>query len=85
MLGTHAHEGYCSLFVCVCVCVCLSVCYCSSANVRCVCAKLNLPAKVFKMQISLKLFLCRVIACFSLSHSQGGHLQSLKLPRGNFN
>ena len=34
-----------SLFVYVCVCVCLSVCYHFSANVRCVCDKLNLPAK----------------------------------------
>ena len=38
MLGMHAHEGYCSQFVCVCVC------YQSSASLWRACDKLNLPA-----------------------------------------
>ena len=48
-------EGYCSQFVClsvcrsvclcVCLCVCLYVCRQSSASVRRVCNKLNLPAR----------------------------------------
>ena len=52
-LGAPVHEGYCGLFVCVC----MSVCYHSSANVRCVCDKLNLLSKsflFFRMQISIK-------------------------------
>ena len=44
MLRTHAHEDYCS-HVCLCVCVCVCVCYHSSASVRRVCDKLNLPAR----------------------------------------
>ena len=35
--SAHAHESYSSLFV--------YVCYHSSASVRCVCDKLNLPAR----------------------------------------
>ena len=63
-------KGYCSLFVfvCVCVCVCLSVT--TLVPLYDVCNKLNLPAKpslnsnVFNLQILLKGFLSRVIACF---------------------
>ena len=39
-LGAHAHESYCSYFVCLCVCVC--VCHHSNASIQCVCNKLNL-------------------------------------------
>ena len=38
MLGAHAHESYCSQFVCLCVC------YQSSTSVQHACNKLNLPA-----------------------------------------
>ena len=72
--------------------VCVSVCYHSSASARCVCDNLNLPSMsslnskgLYKMQISLKHFLSQVTACFSLSHGQGGHFQSWKLPHGKFN
>ena len=42
MLGTHAHKGYSSQFVCLSVC--LSVCPHSSASLGRVCNELNLPA-----------------------------------------
>ena len=48
-LGAHAHEGYGSLFVCLSVClsvrlsVCLSVCYRSTACLRSLYNKMDIP------------------------------------------
>ena len=60
-LSPHAHESYCSQFVCLCVC------YQSSASVRRSCTKMNLPDRyllIFNLAILLTSSLSQVIACF---------------------
>ena len=81
-LGAHAHESYCSQFVYV-LCVC--ACYHSSTGVRHVWEKLKLPArsslnyKGFQQADFAKKLLSRVVACFSFSHGQVGHLQFIEV------
>ena len=86
-LGSHVLEGYRSQFVCLCV-TNLAPAYdvrATNWTYKLYQPGLRLTPKVFNLQISLKSFLYRVIASFSVSHRQGGHFQLLKLPRCQFN
>ena len=70
------HEGYCSQFVCLSVYVCvtaLAFSYDITVTKRTYQTGLRWTQKVFNLQILLKRFLSRAIACSSLPHGDGGH------------
>ena len=80
-------EGYCSQFVCVSVC--LSVCL---LPIKCQCTtcvrQIELTSIVFTQLPRFPTGRFRSFRSYSFFftlHSQGGHFQSLKLPRCKFN
>ena len=82
-LSAHAHESYCSQFVCVC----LSVCPHASASLGRVCNKFNLPArsslnfKGFELtDFAKKLYFLSYSSFFTFARPKRP-FQSLKLPR----